>query len=134
MYVTDEGLGNSIDTTTHAGLEKWSLVAGTWQLDYVLTSGLIGTVDTGLTGADGPWPNVTTVGLRNLTGVVNGDQVTLWAVTCTASTSGDNGADPNKVVVITDQLSATTLPATESFSTVLGPTYGTAYRGVAFVN
>jgi hypothetical protein len=134
MYVTDEGTGNSIDTGTHAGLEKWSLVGGTWQLDYVLTQGLIGTVDTGLTGADGPWPNVTTIGLRNLTGVVNGDQVTLWAVTCTSSTSGDNGADPNKVVVITDQLSATTLPATESFTTVLGPTYGTAYRGVAFVN
>ncbi len=134
MYVTDEGSGNSIDATTHAGLEKWSLVGGTWQLDYVLTAGLIGQVDTGLTGADGPWPNVTTVGLRNLTGAVNGDQVTLWATTSTSSTSGDNGADPNKVVAITDQLSATTLPAGESFTTVLGPTYGTCYRGVAFVN
>ncbi len=103
----------------------------------MLTQGLIGQVDTGLTGADGPWPNVTTVGLRNLTAVVNGDQVTLWATTSTSSTSGDNGADPNKVVVITDQLSATTLTgavAAESFSTVVGPTYGTAYRGVAFVN
>jgi len=133
MYVTDEGTGNSADAA-HAGLEKWSLVGGTWQLDYILTAGLIGQVDSGLTGADGPWPNVTTIGLRNLTGVVNGDQVTLWAVTSTASTSGDNGADPNKVVVITDQLSATTLPASESFSTVVGPTYGTCYRGVAFVN
>jgi hypothetical protein len=134
MYVSDEGSGNSADASTHAGLEKWSLVSGTWQLDYVLTAGLIGTVDSGLTGADGPWPNVTTVGLRNLTGVVNGDQVTLWATTSTSSTSGDNGADPNKVVVVTDQLSATTLPATESFSTVIGPTYGTVFRGVAFVN
>jgi hypothetical protein len=134
MYVSDEGSGNSTDTGTHAGLQKWSLVGGTWQLDYVLTAGLIGTVDSGLTGADGAWPNATTVGLRNLTGVVNGDQVTLWATTSTSSTSGDNGADPNKVVVITDQLSATTLPASESFSTVIGPTYGTVYRGVAFVN
>jgi hypothetical protein len=137
MYVADEGTGNSTDQTIHAGLEKWSLVSGTWQLDYVLTNGLIGQVDSGLTGADGPWPNVTSIGLRNLTGVVNGDQVTLWAVTSTASTSGDNGADPNKVVVITDQLSATTLSgpvAAESFSTVVGPTYGTVYRGVAFVN
>ena len=77
------------------------------------------------------------MGLRNLTGVVNGDQVTLWATTSTSSTSGDNGADPNKVVVITDQLSATTATAAvaaESFKTVVGPTYGTAYRGVAFVN
>ncbi|HVV16461.1 MAG TPA: hypothetical protein VHH90_04595 [Polyangia bacterium] len=137
MYVSDEGSGNTTDTTTHAGLEKWSLVAGTWQLDYVLTQGLIGQVDSGLTGPDGAWPAVTTVGLRNLTGVVNGDQVTLWATTSTSSTSGDNGADPNKVVVITDQLSATTLTgpvAAESFSTVVGPTYGTVYRGVAFVN
>ena len=137
MYVSDEGSGNAIDVASRAGLEKWSLVGGIWQLDYVLTQGLIGQVDTGLTGADGPWPNVTTVGLRNLTGVVNGDQVTLWATTSTSSASGDNGADPNKVVVITDQLSATTLTgavAGESFSTVMGPTYGTVYRGVAFVN
>ncbi len=134
MYVTDEGSGNSVDAGTHAGLEKWSLVNGTWQLDYVLTAGLIGTIDSGLTGADGAWPAVTTVGLRNLTGVINGDQVTLWATTSTLSTSGDNGADPNKVVVITDQLSATTLPSGESFGVVVGPTYGTVYRGVAFVN
>jgi hypothetical protein len=136
MYVTDEGLGNATDVMTHAGLQKWSLVSGTWQLDYVLTQGLIGQVDASLNGADGPYPATTTVGLRNLTGVVNGDQVTLYATTCTASASTDQGADPNKVVVITDQLSATTAAAAtgESFSTVMGPTYGTVYRGVAIVN
>ncbi|HEY0870988.1 MAG TPA: hypothetical protein VGD55_11365 [Acidothermaceae bacterium] len=137
MYVTDEGTGNTTDASTHAGLEKWSLVNGTWQLDYVLTQGLIGQIDRGLNGADGPWPDVTTVGLRNVTAVVEGDQVTLWATTSTSSASGDNGADPNKVVMITDQLSATTLTdpaAAESFKTVVGPTYGTVYRGVAFVN
>jgi len=150
MYVTDEGSGNSTDTSSHAGLEKWSLVNGTWQLDYVLTNGLIGTVDSnvgadaGTTylapdgGPDGPWPTVTTVGLRNLTGVVNQvtNTVTLWATTSTSSTSGDNGADPNKVVTITDQIGATTLSAvaSESFSVVVGPTYGTVYRGVAHVN
>jgi len=136
MYVSDEGSGDATDTGTHAGLQKWSLVSGTWQLDYVLTQGLIGQVDSGLTGADGAWPNVTTAGLRNLTGVVNGTQVTLWATTSTLSTSGDNGADPNKVVVITDSLSATTAAqvTSESFTTLIGPTYGTVYRGVAFVN
>jgi hypothetical protein len=136
MYVTDEGTGSATDVATNAGLEKWSLVSGTWQLDYVLRQGAIGQVDTNLTGADGQYPDVTTIGLRNLTGMVNGDQVTLWATTCTSSASGDNGADPNKVVVITDQLSATTASAvsSEAFTTVLGPTYGTAYRGVAFVN
>ena len=139
MYVSDEGSGNATDTATHAGLEKWSLVDGTWQLDYVLTNGLIGKVDAGLTGADGAWPNVTTVGLRNLTGVVNGNgngTVTLWATTSTLSTSGDNGADPNKVVMITDKLDATTMTNQvkgESFVTVVGPTYGKVYRGVAYV-
>ncbi len=137
MYVTDEGSGNALDQSSHAGLEKWSLVDGVWQLDYVLTKGLIGTVDTNLTGSDGPWPDVTTSGLRNLAGVVHGNNVTLYATTSTTSASGDNGADPNKVVEITDSLGATTMTkavANESFSVVMGPTYGTAYRGVAFVH
>jgi hypothetical protein len=136
MYVTDEGSGNTVDQTTHAGLEKWSLVDGVWQLDYVLTSGLIGVVDGKLNGPDGQYPDVTTVGLRNLTGVVLGNRVTLWATTSTSSASGDNGADPNKVVEITDDIGASTLAgsaARESFRVVAGPTYGTAYRGVAFV-
>jgi hypothetical protein len=79
---------------------------------------------------------VTTVGLRNLTGVVQRDgKVTLWATTATSSTSGDQGADPNKVVRITDDLEATTLTgpvAEESFRIIAGPTYGTVYRGVAY--
>jgi hypothetical protein len=137
MYVTDEGSGNQTDVTMHAGLEKWSLVNGQWVLDYVLTKGLIGTVDTNLNGDDGPYPNVTTVGLRNLTGKVDQDgTVTLWATTSTSSASGDNGADPNKVVRITDTVAATS-PAgsvlNEAFATVAGPTYGTVYRGVAYV-
>ena len=98
-----------LDVASHAGLEKWSLVDGVWQLDYVLTEGLIGVVDSNLNGPDGPYPDVTTVGLRNLTGVVHGNRVTLWATTSTSSASGDNGADPNKVVEITDDIGATTL-------------------------
>lgn len=138
MYVADEGSGNATDTGQHAGLEKWSLVSGTWQLDYVLTKGLIGVVDTNLFGFDGQYPDVTTVGLRNLAGRVNADgTVTLWATTSTLSASGDTGADPNKVVQITDQVAATSLTgsvAGETFATVAGPTYGTVYRGVAFVS
>jgi hypothetical protein len=93
-------------------------------------------LDGNLDGADGPWPVVTTIGLRNLTGVVDGDKVTLWATTSTSSASGDNGADPNKVVEITDEVDATTASevASESFRVVVGPTYGTVYRGVAHVN
>ncbi len=56
-----------------------------------------------------PWPDVTTSGLRNLAGVIHGNNVTLYATTSTTSTSGDNGADPNKVVEITDSLGATTM-------------------------
>jgi glucose/arabinose dehydrogenase len=106
-------------------------------LDYVLTKGLIGTVDRNLNGADGPYPNVTTVGLRNLTGTVNHNgTVTLWATTSTSSASGDNGADPNKVVQITDTVAATSLAGSvlnEAFATVAVPTYGMVYRGVAYV-
>jgi hypothetical protein len=138
LYVTDEGSGNALDAGSHAGLEKWSRVNGTWQLDYVLTKGLIGVVDTGLDGNDGPYPDVTTVGLRNLAGRVNQNgSVTLWATTSTSSVSGDQGADPNKVVSITDDLAATTLTnsvAAETFQTVRGPTYGVVYRGVAYVD
>jgi hypothetical protein len=137
MYVTDEGTGNATDQTTHAGLQKWTQMNGTWQLDYVLTNGLIGIVDSNLNGYDGQWPDVTTIGLRNLTGVVNDDgTVTLYATTATSSASGDNGADPNRIVQITDVLAATTAAAVtqETFTTLAGPTYGTVYRGVAYVN
>jgi hypothetical protein len=137
MYVTDEGSGNATDLGAHAGLEKWSLVAGTWQLDYVLTNGLIAVVDTGFAGYDGPYPDVTTVGLRNLAGHVNRDgTVTLWATTSTASVSGDQGADPNKVVMVTDELAATAVTpaiAAETFKTIAGPAYGMVFRGVAYV-
>jgi hypothetical protein len=138
MYVTDEGTGNSTDVSTHAGLEKWSLVSGTWQLDYVLTKGLIGVVDSNLNGPDGAYPAVTTIGLRNLTGTVGRDgKVTLWAATSTSSASGDNGADPNRVVRITDDINATSLSsdvANETFATIEAPVYGSVYRGVAFVD
>jgi len=138
MYVTDEGSGNATDAANHAGLQKWSLIDGVWQLDYVLTKGLIGVVATNLTGYDGRYPDVTTVGLRNLTGVVHEDgKVTLWATTSTSSASGDQGADPNRVVRITDDLAATSLTgrvAQESFETIAGPTYGKVYRGVAYVD
>ena len=63
--------------------------------------------------------------------------MTLWATTSTSSASGDNGADPNKVVKVTDEVGATTLTgsvANEAFETVAGPTYGTVYRGVSYVS
>ena len=151
-YVSDEGDGkfsnkNGADPYAHvagqtqAGLQKWVLSDGVWKQVYVLTNGLgLGvpyTVAGYPTGTNPlnknlPWAP-TTDGLRNLTGRLNRDgTVTIWAVTSVASGSGDNGADPNMLVAITDTLDATTLPADEAFKTVLPATFGQLYRGVAF--
>ena len=131
LYVADEG-PQSLAADPNAGLEKWSLVNGKWQLDYTLQDGLnlaqIYTVP-GYPSADDP----AVTGLRNLTGVVNPDgTVTLYAATATYSNLGDPGADPNGLVAITDSLGATTLPTGEDFSTIEAPAYGVVVRGVAF--
>src|SRR4029077_4241586 len=66
-------------------------------------------------------------------GRVNRDgTVTIWAITSTVSGSGDQGADPNKLVVITDTLSATALPPGGSFVTLRSAKSGEALRGVSF--
>src|SRR5579864_6582458 len=73
---------------------------------------------------------------KGLIAVVAGRIVILWTTTSTSSASGDDGADPNKVAWMADDLDATTmtpLVAQESFRTIAGPTYGAVYRGVAFV-
>lgn len=129
LYVADEGTGNATDVSTNAGLEKWSLSDGTWSLDYTLQAGLIG--DTySVPGWDF---GETTIGLRNLTGEVNANgTVTFWATTATTSGSGDNGADPNEIVEITDALGDTSLPTGENFSVFDGPVAGLRYGGVAF--
>ena len=133
LYVADEGNGDNTYSTatgtyttaagqTTAGLQKWVLENGSWTLAYTLSSGLsLGTPYTvpGYPGGDNaatglPWAPATD-GLRNITGQVNRDgTVTIWAVTSTVSGAGDQGADPNKVVTITDNPGAQTLPA-ESF-------------------
>ena len=138
---------NSLSQLDHSARHSWTVACvtlqtpfsdgKTWQLQYVLKKGLIGVVDANVTGSAGPWPAITTIGLRSLTGRINGDgTVTLWAATSTSSASGDNGADPNKVVEITDRIAATQLSqvGNESFTTVAGPVYGTVFRGVGFVD
>ncbi len=109
--------------------------SGTWHQDYTLQAGLIGQTYTvpGWQDATGNLYTETTVGLRNLTGEVNKNgTVTLWATTATTSASGDNGADPNQIVEITDSLSALSLPGSEMFSVFDGPQLGLRYGGVAF--
>ena len=134
LYVADEGDG--VVTTANAlnpnaGLQKWTLSAGTWHLAYTLQKGL------GL-GVQYPVPglasslNPATDGLRNLTGKVNPDgTVTIFAITSTISASGDQGADPNRLVTITDRLAATSLPSDEEYNVLETAGFGQVLRGVA---
>jgi hypothetical protein len=154
LYVADEGNGDNTYSggtytgaaaQTTAGLQKWTFdnQTGTWNYDYTLQSGLdLGTPYTpsgssptfpaGNNAATGlPWAPGTD-GLRNITGKVNGDgTATIWGITSTVSGSGDQGADPNKLVSITDNLSATSLPS-ESFTTIDSANSGEVLRGVSF--
>ena len=135
LYVGDEGDGVATDaaTSTKAGLQKWSLVNGTWQLDYVLQKGL--NLGTPYSVANYPAAlNPATDGLRNITGKVNADgTVTVWGVTSTVSANGDQGADPNKLVMITDVLANTSASAAsnEQFAVVKSAAAGEVLRGVA---
>jgi hypothetical protein len=153
LYVADEGNGeNAYSTSTNeyteaaaqttAGLQKWvfNAGAGTWQLAYTLQGGLklgqpytVAGYPTGDNAATGlPWAPATD-GLRNIVGRVNGDgTASIWAITSTVSGDGDQGADPNKLVAITDHVGATAPGASESFTTVRAAGYGEVLRGVSF--
>jgi len=151
LYVCDEGDGTLVSPPVNgnvatplaqatAGLQKWILANGTWQRAYILQNGLNIGVPYGVPN----YPSAlspATDGCRNLTGRVNSDgTVTLWAVTSTVSASGDQGADPNKLVRVTDRLSATTLPGGESeddirlgkFQMIRSARSGEVLRGVDF--
>ena len=152
LYVADEGDGSTtFDPSTSlytdaaaqtiAGLEKWVFDGTTWKLAYTLDRGLdlgqpytISGYPTGTNAATGlPWAPATD-GLRNLAGQVHRDgTVTVYAVTSTVSGSGDQGADPNQVVAITDNLVSHTLPGAERFRTVERARSGQVLRGVAIV-
>ena len=153
LYVADEGAGdNTYDSTTNtyinstasaqpeAGLEKWVLYGGSWHLAYTLQNGLdLGepyTVPGYPTGINpvtgGPWSPATD-GLRALTGKVGRDGIaTIWAVTSTVSGGGDTGADPDKLVMISDRLTAATPAWWEKFWTVRTAKFGEILRGVSF--
>jgi hypothetical protein len=151
LYVADEGSGDNTYSTTSgtytsaaaqttAGLQKWVFNGTSWSLAYTLSAGLnLGTpytvkkYPTGDNAATGlPWAPATD-GLRNITGRVNRNgTVSIWAVTSTVSGSGDQGADPNKLVEVTDRLAATSPGASELFCTVRSAGYGQVLRGVSF--
>ena len=147
LYVCDEGDGtlvtpavdgNVADAASQAtaGVQKWSLVGGTWQLDYILQNGL----NIGVRYSVPNYPaslNPATDGCRNITGRVNRDgTVAIYAVTSTVSANGDPGADPNKLVKVIDLLQATTLPKDNfflgHFFTLRSAQAGEVFRGIAF--
>jgi hypothetical protein len=155
LYVCDEGdgvlvTGQTINGQTNvadaqtlatAGVQKWVLENGTWVRQYVLQNGL----NLGVPYSVPNYPtalNPATAGCRNMTGHVNHDgTVTIWAITSTISTNGDQGADPNKLVKVSDVLSATTLPSGSSghehdnrvgkFEIIRSARAGEVFRGVA---
>jgi hypothetical protein len=153
LYVADEGNGETAYATskneyveaaasTTAGLQKWVFNAGSgsWQLAYTLQVGLklgqpytIAGYPTGDNAATGlPWAPATD-GLRNIDGRVNPDgTATIWGITSTVSGDGDQGADPNRLVSITDRLGATAPGSSESFTNVRSAGFGEVLRGVSF--
>ena len=153
VYVADEGNGEPVYSTETgqyteaaasqtAGLQKWVFdsTAGEWKLAYTLQNGLelgqpytVPRYPTGDNPATGlPWAPATD-GLRNLTGRVNQNgTATIWAITSTVSGNGDQGADPDKLVSITDPLAASAAEPQERFHTVRRAGYGELFRGVSF--
>jgi hypothetical protein len=153
LYVCDEG--DLIDTPNQtingqvnvadagtlatAGLQKWVLTtpatgSPTWVREYVIQSGL----NLGVPYSVPNYPasiEPATGGCRNIIGIVNRDgTATIYAITSTISNNGDNGADPNKLVKVTDLISATQ-PATsghlDNFVTIRSARAGEAFRGIA---
>jgi hypothetical protein len=135
------GQMNVADSSTlaTAGLQKWILTTAgngsqTWMLEYTIQNGL----DLGVPYSIPNYPTSiepATGGCRNITGVVHPDgTATVYAVTSTISLNGDNGADPNKLVKVTDQLNATKLSTNgylDRFVTIRAAGAREAFRGVA---
>lgn len=117
LYIADSGdpkeggLGDG-------GLQKWTFNGTTWQLDYTLSTGLNLVADTNTSG---------TSGLYELAGTVSGGEVYLYATT---ETIGD--LDQTYVYGIADTLSATTLPADETFTEIMSASADTRIRGISF--
>jgi hypothetical protein len=149
LYVADEGDGytGGLDLYTHAaaqttaGIQKWifNSTSQTWSRVYTLQNGLdlgipytVNRYPTGTNAATNlPWSPATD-GVRNLTGHVDSKgNVTLYAITSTVSGGGDTGADPNRLVTITDTLTNTSA-ASEKFTILRKADFAEVLRGVSF--
>jgi hypothetical protein len=129
LYVADEGAAG-VTNAAVGGLQKWTYNAGTsqWELRYTIAASTIPGYNVPGIG------NLQAQGLRNISGVINGDgTVTIYAITSTTGqTLNDEGADPNQLVVIADTIGAVSLPV-ESFQVIETAKSGDVLRGVAFV-
>jgi len=151
LYVADEGDGYAGDTDlythaatqTTAGLQKWifNATTNTWKYAYTLTKGLnlgipytvIG-YPSGTNPSTGlPWAPATD-GLRNITGYTGSGRALIWAITSTVSGNGDQGADPNRLVLVEDVLANTdpAVAARYSFQKLSQAGFAEVLRGVAF--
>jgi len=146
LYVCDEGDGTLVSPPVNgnvadaqslatAGLQKWRLINGSWVMQYVLQDGLNIGVPYSIEGYPASL-NPATGGCRNIAGRHNWDgTVTIFAITSTISANGDTGADPNKLVAVTDRVSDSTLPTGDfllgHFFTIDSARAGEVLRGVA---
>jgi hypothetical protein len=151
LYVADEGDGytGGTDLYTHAavqtaaGIQKWifNTTTQTWTLAYILQTNLdlgvpytVNRYPTGNNPATNlPWAPATD-GVRNITGTVDGDKVTIYGITSTVSGNGDVGADPNRLVAVTDTVTNTdpAKAAKEKFTIVRKADFAEVLRGVSF--
>jgi hypothetical protein len=129
LYVADEGAPGVTNAAT-GGLQKWVYNSGAsqWQLAYTAAASTIPSYTVAGVGT------LQAGGLRNITGINNGDgTVTIYGITSTiGQTLNDEGADPNQLVSFTDTVAATTLPA-QSFTVIETAVYGDALRGVEYI-
>jgi hypothetical protein len=134
LYVADSGEpknGSSQGTANgpnpgDGGLQKWSLVNGSWQLDYTLAAGL-NLVPNDNDETSGTGHGVS--GLEGLAGKVVNGQVELFA---TSYVLGDT--DQTYLYGITDTLGNTTASqaAGESFTTLAAAPADSEFKGVSF--
>ncbi len=156
LYVCDEGDGTlespavqgnvaSPYSQQFSGVQKWHFNGSTWSMLYVLNEGLnIGVpYNPPNNPAVGGYPMPATDGCRNLTGEISDDGIaTIYAVTSTVSTGGDQGADPNLLVKVKDKVDATKRPDGDDdhdsddklgvVTTIRQASFGEVLRGVAF--
>ncbi len=117
LYVADSGQPKRRGPGD-GGLQKWSLVDGTWQLAYTLSKGLDLQPNTAHAG---------TAGLIGLAGRVVDGRVELFATTASLDDTGQTF-----VVAITDRLTASRPSADQAFRVLASSAPDTVLRGIAF--